>query len=610
MRFTNFSPNNVGGGLNTLERTVDLDDKSNSLSIQLTSILSPNIFNEFRYQRAHRKSEFLPTDFTPSGVPSVTITGVASFGPATNVGTISPIQTMNQFQNNLTWNRGDHSMKFGGGFNYIYDFRRNDISAQYVFPSINAYIAAKNGTTPRGYTSYSQTLGDAEITYKSTFYNLFAQDDWKATRKLKLSYGLRYDLYDVPDGDPNAPFAEGREYKDDKNNFAPRLGLVYALREGNRPTVVRASAGIYYDTVYLAMYESALQGNGTGRYLSVSRTPAQTGAPDFPNVIPAGTTIGSLGITQNIEQIASDFENMYAMHYQAQLEQALTENLAFTLGYIHSSGRHLPVYRQINCIALPGQFLADGRPIYGTLSGNNVVPCTQKVNPAYNNIIEVQSGGNSNYNAMTMQLSKRFAQGYQFNVNYTLSRIRDDAPERYLQGVGAATQSDPSNRAFDKGYGVADQRHTLSASFVARPVFNFESKTLRYIANNNQFGFTAFAGSGETFPITTNFDLNRDGIGNDIPVGYERNAGRVGSTFNVDFRYSRVIPFTERYRLEAFFEATNIFNINSTVTYGGTSYTTGYDRTTGVYSGPFIGPTFTRTAQESRQGQIGLKFIF
>jgi hypothetical protein len=71
IRFTNFSPNNVGGGLNTLERTVDLDDKSNSLAIQLASILTPNVFNEFRYQRAHRNSEFLPTAFTPSGVPSV-----------------------------------------------------------------------------------------------------------------------------------------------------------------------------------------------------------------------------------------------------------------------------------------------------------------------------------------------------------------------------------------------------------------------------------------------------------------------------------------------------------------------------------------------------------
>jgi hypothetical protein len=610
IRFTNFSPNNVAGGINTLERTVNLDDKSNSLAIQLASIVSPNIFNEFRYQRAHRKSEFLPTEYTPDGVPSVTITNVASFGPATNLGTISPIQTMNQFQDNLTWNLGNHSMKFGGGMNHIYDYRRNDISATYTFPSIVAYVNARTGVNPTGYTSFSQTLGDAEITYRSVFYNFFAQDDWKVTRRLKLSYGLRYDMYDVPDGDQNAPFVQGQKFRDDKNNFAPRLGLVYALKEGSRPTVVRGSFGIYYDTVYLAMYENAIQGNGTGRYLSVSRTPTQTGAPLFPNVIPAGTSLSSLGITQNIEQVASNFQNMYAMHLQAQIEQALTSNLSVTAGYIHSGGRHLPVYSQTNCLPLAGQFLADGRPIYGTLNGNNVVPCTQKINPGYNNIIEVGSNANSTYDALTLQLNKRFSQGYQFSFNYTLSKIRDDAPERNLQGVGAATQSDPSNRNFDRAYGVADQRHTFSSSFVARPRFGFGNKAVRYLLNNNQFGFTAFAGSGETYPITTNFDLNRDGVGNDIPVDYERNAGRVGSTLNVDFKFSRVIPFTERFKLEVLAEAINIFNINSTVTYGSTAYTTGYDRTTGIYTGPFIGPTFARTAQESRQTQIGFKFIF
>ena len=610
IKFTNFSPNNVAGGINTLERTVDLDDKSNSLAIQLASIFSANVFNEFRYQRANRKSEFLPTQFTPAGVPSITITNLAAFGPAVNTGTISPIQTINQFQDNLTWNKGDHSMKFGGGVNKIYDYRRNDISAVYTFGSIAAYTAAKNGTAPKGYTSFAQTLGDAEITYNSNFYNLFAQDDWKVTRRLKVSYGLRYDLYDVPDGDANAPFDEARTFKDDKNNISPRLGFVYALREGSRPTVIRASAGVYYDTVYLVMYENAIQGNGTGRYLNVSRTPTQTGSPNFPNVIPAGTSLSSLGITQNIERVSSDFENMYAMHYQTQIEQALSENFSVTAGYIHSNGRHLPVYSQVNCRPLAGQALADGRPIYGTLSGTLVTPCTQKINPIYNNIIEVSSGATSVYDALTLQLSKRFSQGYQFSFNYTLSRTRDDAPERNLQGVAAATQSDPSNRNFDRAYGIADQRHTFSASFVARPKFEFGSNAVRYLLNNNQFGFTAFAGSGETYPITTNFDLNRDGIGNDIPVGYERNAGRVGSTFNMDFRYSRVIPITERFRIELLAEATNIFNVNSTVTFGSTTYTTNYDRSTGVYSGPLIPATFAPTAQESRQGQFGIKFIF
>ncbi len=609
IRFQNFSPNNVGGGLNTLERTVDLDDKSNSLAIQMASVFSPNLINEFRYQRAHRHSEFLATKFTPASGPSVTITNVASFGPATNRGTISPIETMNQVQDNITWTRGDHQIKFGGGFNKIYDYRRNDISAQYTFASIAAYSAAKAGTTPLGYTSFSQTLGNAEIVYNSTFYNLFAQDDWKVNPRMKLSYGVRYDLYDIPEGDANSPLTQAKNFRVDKNNFAPRLGMVYALRQGNRPTVFRASAGMYYDTVYLVMYENAIQGNGTGRYVAVSRTPSQTGAPSFPNVMTA--SFASLGITQNAEVISPDFDNMYALHYQAQLEQALTDNISFTVGYIHSNGRQMPVYKQINCLPT-GTRLADGRPVYGSLSGSGVMtPCTNKVNTSFTNVIEVGSGGNSKYDAMTLQLSKRFSQGYQFSFNYTLSRARDNAPERNLQGVGAASLTDPSNRGWDWAYGVADQRSTVSASFVARPSFSIENKYLAYLVNQNQLSFTAFAGSGETFPINTNFDLNGDGIGNDIPVGYERNAGRAPGFFNVDFRYSRVIPINERFKIELFGEATNIFNINSTLSYGsGTTLTTGYDKPTGALTTPFSYANFTPTAQESRQGHFGVKFVF
>ena len=172
--------------------------------------------------------------------------------------------------------------------------------------------------------------------------------------------------------------------------------------------------------------------------------------------------------------------------------------------------------------------------------------------------------------------------------------------------------TDPSNRNRDWGYGVADQRHTFSGSITARPTFSFENNALNYILNNNQFGFFVLAGSGETYPITTNFDLNGDGIGNDLPVGLERNAGRAPGSFNVDARYSRVIPITERFRIELMAEATNIFNINSTVTYGSTALGA-VDRRTGELTGgipSFPLTSFTRTAQESRQGQFGVKFIF
>jgi hypothetical protein len=115
-------------------------------------------------------------------------------------------------------------------------------------------------------------------------------------------------------------------------------------------------------------------------------------------------------------------------------------------------------------------------------------------------------------------------------------------------------------------------------------------------------------------------DLNGDGISNDIPVGVERNGGRAPGFFNVDARYSRVIPITERFRIELFAEATNIFNINSTVSYTSTAVSNTpatFDNTVGSPNrGTLLVPVselyrrFTPTAQESRQGQFGIKFIF
>lgn len=133
---------------------------------------------------------------------------------------------MTQFQDNLSWQVGDHGIKFGGGVNRIDDTRRSNVFARFTFPSIQAYLDAKNGVNVRSYTNYVEAFGNPDIQYKSTFYNFFAQDDWKVTRRLKFNYGVRYDLYNIPTADATSPFAASRKFKVDKNNFAPRLGIV------------------------------------------------------------------------------------------------------------------------------------------------------------------------------------------------------------------------------------------------------------------------------------------------------------------------------------------------------------------------------------------------
>ena len=496
-------------------------------------------------------------------------------------------------------------MKFGGGFNFIDDLKRSGVFARYTFPSIAAYVAARNGTSLRSYTSYIEAFGDPETTYQSTFWTFFVQDDWKITRKLKFNYGARYDLYRIPRADPISPFAASQKFKVDKNNFAPRLGIVFTLREGRHPSIVRAGAGLYYEGPWLNMYERALLKNGNARFFTFSfRPPTSNAAPAFPGVL-GSLPAGSVLPPQDIDAIAPDFENMYAIHSNIQFEQAITNNLSFAVGYVHSAGRHIAVYRNINLI--PFDFLADGRPVFSRL----VNPAT-RFDPRFNNIFIAEASGVSEYNALTLQMTKRFSRGLQWSVNYTFSKAEDDAPEQNLSTgfFQNLMLSDPYNRRLDKGYSFADQRHTFVMSLVAQPQFNFQNKSLRYLLNHNQVGIIATANSGETFNIVTS-DINSDGItGLDRPVGIKRNSGTTPPQFNVDLRYSRFFSLSERYKLEVFGEFVNLFNVNSIVQFNNVTVATN------PQTGELIGglPDFKArnqsTSQDSRQFQIGFKFIF
>ncbi len=613
--FHNNSPNNIAGGQNTLQRSIDFIDLSYSAGVQLVSTISPNHLNEFRFQYAKRESQNLANSNSGTG-PSIVITGIANFGSPENKDTILPLETTTQFIDNFTWTTGSHTVKFGGGFNRIHDLRKSGVFARYTFASILNYVSAKTGviqlgtTCPSGatkcYSSYIEAFGNPQIVYDSTFYNWFVQDDWKITPKVKLNFGLRYDLYKVPKANSASPFSASQKFNVDKNNFAPRLGIVYGLRDGKYSTILRASAGIYYDTPALDLYLRALQTNGSPVFFNFNFAPATLGSPSFPTTLGSLPT-GSVFPPQSIETVSPDFENLYATHSNIQIEQGLTSDISATIGFIHSGGRHLPVYRNINRIN-PTLFLADGRPVF-----SDTVSVATRLDPRFNNIFMAESAGNSSYNAATFQLTKRLSQGYQFSVNYTLSKSQDDAPEQNLVAtqVGNLVSSDPTNRSRDRGLSLADQRHTFVMSSVVKPIFNIENKILNSILNENQFGLIVTANSGERFNIVSVTDRNLDGnIGSDRPVGFARNSGKTPNQFNADLRYSRYFNFSERFKLEIFGEAVNIFNVNSVFQFNNVNVPTNPDGTLNGTLPEFNSAARGLTSLDSRQFQLGFKFKF
>ena len=81
--------------------------------------------------------------------------------------------------------------------------RRRRQFAQYTFASIAAYLAAVNGSAPKGYTNFQQVVGNPSISTTRCSRNFFAQDTWKPLRNLTVTYGVRYDVYKTPDGGPD-----------------------------------------------------------------------------------------------------------------------------------------------------------------------------------------------------------------------------------------------------------------------------------------------------------------------------------------------------------------------------------------------------------------------
>jgi len=553
--FKNESPFNIGGGLNTVDWAYDFHDRMDSASTQLISSFGSSRLNELRVQFARRHQFKTASEGSGTG-PAITVSGVANFGGP--IATVSDVgfdfsQKIWQVLDNFTVLSGRHSFKAGVDVQFIDDFRRNNLFQLYTFPTVDAYLAAKSGSNPRSYSTFQQLLGDPTVSYNSTFLSLFVQDDLRVSDRLKVLFGVRYDLFKIPDARPFAANPASSEFKVDKNNFAPRAGFSWTLDSSAR-TVLRASSGIMYEPPLIDFYDNSIQRNGDPRTLTATLNPTSLGAPAFP------ATLSDLppGFTRPLQSIVAmdpDFSTQYTILSNVQLERALTDDFSVSLGYVNSTGRNMPVLVDTNLVPT-GLTLADGRPIFST-----AVTSATRVNQNFNHVDTFESIGKGTYNAFTVTVNKRMSHGFQAQASYTLAKGEDNAPltGTYVVGSGDDRLSDPTNIDRDKALVPFNQTHTFVLSALLAPKVAGSGLGAALI-NHNQLGFIVQANSGLPFNIRANRDLNLDGVQNDRPIGIDRNTGRLGRVFNVDARYVRFIPFGTRLRTELFVEAKNIFN--------------------------------------------------
>jgi Carboxypeptidase regulatory-like domain/TonB dependent receptor len=290
MRF-GYNPSDITGiqvesqnqalGQNDFSRTGIQTLRDTSFVTTLHSTLAPTVVNEARFNFGSRRATFVSQNGqgTAYNISGVAFIGRELFSPV--------IRTENRYQytDNVSWAKGNHTMKFGGDANFISVdaiFELN-FAGLYNFGGLSATtLAAFPGSAPAftpvqqyglGFPgNYVQGFGDPVSKLNNRPLAWFAQDSWKIRPSLTLNYGVRYD-YEVtkqiaptdfvdPLSGLTVPASQTQQvysafgiqqgFPRDKNNFAPRIGVAWDL-QNNGNTILRAAYGLFYDHPLLAI---------------------------------------------------------------------------------------------------------------------------------------------------------------------------------------------------------------------------------------------------------------------------------------------------------------------------------------------------------------------
>ena len=278
----NFGEN--AGSRTSLQQSRDLD-----IVGQHTTAISSNLFNEFRYQFARRGLHYGFSELPGGSNVAVNITGFAFFGREP-FSTVDRIEKRNQFTDDLTWIKGNHTFKFGEDTNYIqlggsqaeifelnfggiFDF--GSLSASDLsLPSSVGGVAVPSLTALQAYGlglpgDFIQGIGNSKRPFNVPSLGVFAQDSWKIVPRLTLNYGLRYDIEWTPTfsagtplnatAEPSLNVVEGVPVS--AKNIAPRFGLAWDPT-GSGKTAIRASYGLFYDNPELALVFDSTTADG------------------------------------------------------------------------------------------------------------------------------------------------------------------------------------------------------------------------------------------------------------------------------------------------------------------------------------------------------------
>jgi hypothetical protein len=316
----------------------------------------------------------------------------------------------------LSWLRARHTFAFGGEIRRAYNNNISESIGSFTYSSMANFLADKSN-------AFTDLIGSGNNRILQPAYDVFAQDSFKWKPNFTFNVGLRYAWNSTPseaagrftnfDTATGGLVSAPKPYHSNNKNFQPRIGFAWDPFKTGK-TSVRAA----YAIMTQAPTTNILNGLSSNPLFAL---PLNLGSSSntitLENPFPAGTAI-SLGPFA----INSNFDNAYAQDWNLTIQRQLSSTLGVEVAYVGVKGTHLQILQNINQPLVTNGFYGTTRPFPKLLPTSAVYPsqCGAAGCPLGNmsGNGQVNSGGNSHYNAVWASVNKHFSHGLQFQGSY------------------------------------------------------------------------------------------------------------------------------------------------------------------------------------------------
>jgi len=509
----------------------------------------------FGEREDHQAPSTLGFQYTPSldvaaGPPFIQVNGYATVGdPIT--GPRNTYEDVFDYSAALSWVRGKHELKFGGGYqhqriNVLQGIATNGFFVFVPFPVTDAFASFLTGQP----VVFLQGIGDFARGIRGNSANWYVQDTYKVTSRFTLNAGLRYELPEPyteihnrmtlfePGKQsqvlPNAP--AGLLYPGDqgvsagliatdKKAFAPRVGIAWQP-SSNGNELITAAYGIFYEPYYTGQGGPLQSPISAPPYLG---TP-QVSLPDFADPFNGNPpAAGTFSTPLTNLTLSPTLTLPYTQDWDLNLQHSFGADWLFEIGYVGTKGTHLPRFIEANpAVFVPG--FANGQPISNSSNADQrrlYSGCTLADSPGscqFSSTGEIAGIANSSYNAMEASMRKRFSHGLSFLLSYTWSKTIDDVSSFNITGSAAkpvAGENDLAQNPFDlaaeRGLSLFDARNRFVASYEwALPFWNHSRNWYERAFGGWHLNGIATLMSGTPFTVFDSNDVAAEGSAPEI----------------------------------------------------------------------------------------------